>query len=90
MGQNLNTGTRIDDSIIQTNNGIIEKHCYNNLESNCDVYGGLYQWNEMMQVDLLHFRVAYDTMMVLSSLLPTKPTSGRRRYPSRADRKRQG
>ncbi|MFA5420902.1 MAG: FISUMP domain-containing protein, partial [Patescibacteria group bacterium] len=27
----------------------IEKYCYENLESNCDIYGGLYQWNEMMQ-----------------------------------------
>ncbi len=32
-----------------TNNGIIEKYCYDNNEANCDIYGGLYQWNEMMQ-----------------------------------------
>jgi len=49
MAQNINVGTRIDGAIEQTNNGTIEKYCYNNLESNCDVYGGMYQWNEMMQ-----------------------------------------
>jgi uncharacterized protein (TIGR02145 family) len=47
--KNLNIGTRIDGFGNQSNNGIIEKYCFNNLESNCDVYGGLYQWDEMMQ-----------------------------------------
>ncbi len=49
MKDNLNIGTRIDRIQEQTNNGTIEKYCYNNLESNCDVYGGLYLWGEMMQ-----------------------------------------
>ena len=49
MAENLNVGTRIDDPANQTNNSTLEKYCYDNLESNCDVYGGLYQWNEMMQ-----------------------------------------
>lgn len=49
MKQNLNIGTRIAGAGNQTNNGTIEKYCYNNTESNCDYYGGLYQWNEMMQ-----------------------------------------
>ena len=48
MAQNLNVGARINGSVTQTNNSIIEKYCYNNLESNCDVYGGLYQWDEWM------------------------------------------
>ena len=30
------------------NNGIIEKYCYDDDPANCDVYGGLYQWDEMM------------------------------------------
>jgi uncharacterized protein (TIGR02145 family) len=47
--ENLNVGTRINGSQDQLDNGIKEKYCYNNLESLCDVYGGLYQWNEMMQ-----------------------------------------
>ena len=46
--QNLNRGDKIDGATSQTNNGIIEKYCYNNNETNCGIYGGLYQWNEMM------------------------------------------
>jgi uncharacterized protein (TIGR02145 family) len=50
MRQNINIGQRI---IIgyggQTNNNIIEKYCYADLELNCDVYGGLYLWDESMQ-----------------------------------------
>ena len=47
--ENLNVGTMIDGIESQTNNSVIEKFCYDNLESNCSVYGGLYQWDEMMQ-----------------------------------------
>jgi uncharacterized protein (TIGR02145 family) len=48
--ENLNVGTRIDlNSNQDATNGIKEKYCYDNLESNCAVYGGLYQWNETMQ-----------------------------------------
>ncbi|MFH1937504.1 MAG: FISUMP domain-containing protein [Bacteroidota bacterium] len=47
--ENLNIGTRINGSQNQTNNSTIEKYCYNDQESNCDTYGGLYQWDEMMQ-----------------------------------------
>ncbi|MEZ5197241.1 MAG: FISUMP domain-containing protein [Bacteroidales bacterium] len=49
MAENLNIGTRIDGGYNQTNNWNIEKYCYIDTESNCDVYGGLYQWNEAMQ-----------------------------------------
>jgi uncharacterized protein (TIGR02145 family) len=48
MAQNLNFGTRINGNVNQTNNSIPEKYCYNDLESNCNVYGGLYQWAEFM------------------------------------------
>jgi len=48
MKDNLNIGTRIAGSINQTNNDIIEKYCYNNDEANCIIYGGLYQWDELM------------------------------------------
>jgi uncharacterized protein (TIGR02145 family) len=47
--ENLNVGTRIDGIQEQTDNGIIEKYCYNDSTENCAIYGGLYQWNEMMQ-----------------------------------------
>jgi len=46
---NLNVGTMVSDVTDQTNNSILEKYCYNNLESNCTTYGGLYQWDEAMQ-----------------------------------------
>ena len=49
MKENLNIGTRINGNQQQTDNGIIEKYCYDNDESNCDVYGGMYQWDETMQ-----------------------------------------
>jgi uncharacterized protein (TIGR02145 family) len=49
MAQNLNIGTKVNGSGDQTNNSITEKYCFNDLESNCDVYGGLYQWAEMVQ-----------------------------------------
>ena len=45
---NLNIGVRIDVNQDQSNNSIIEKYCQNNLESNCNNYGGLYQWNESL------------------------------------------
>ncbi|MCK4592598.1 hypothetical protein KAT63_04140 [Candidatus Parcubacteria bacterium] len=48
MAENLNTGTRIDGASGQTDNGIIEKYCFNNNEENCATDGGLYQWNEAM------------------------------------------
>jgi uncharacterized protein (TIGR02145 family) len=48
MKENLNVGTMINNANNQSNNNIIEKFCYNNLESYCSVYGGLYQWNELM------------------------------------------
>jgi uncharacterized protein (TIGR02145 family) len=49
MAENLNVGVRLDGVQGQTNNSIIEKYCSANLETNCDVYGGLYQWGEMVQ-----------------------------------------
>ncbi len=52
--ENLDVGTMVvsDGSHTgqqQTDNSTIEKYCYDNLESNCDTYGGLYEWNEAMQ-----------------------------------------
>ncbi|MFC2097567.1 FISUMP domain-containing protein [Bacteroidota bacterium] len=55
MAENLNVGTMINSSSggdlndgTSTNNGNIEKYCYNNDPKNCEIYGGLYQWNETM------------------------------------------
>ncbi|MCD4695998.1 MAG: hypothetical protein K8S16_07130, partial [Bacteroidales bacterium] len=56
MAENLNVGIAINatnggsnNNGDQTNNGIIEKYCYDNSTSNCATYGGLYQWDEVMQ-----------------------------------------
>lgn len=49
MAENLNIGIMLDNSVGQTDNATIEKYCYNGISVNCDLYGGLYQWNEMMQ-----------------------------------------
>ncbi|MCX6271607.1 MAG: hypothetical protein NTU44_10375, partial [Bacteroidetes bacterium] len=46
--ENLNIGTMINAPTYQSNNGTIEKFCYLNNVANCDVYGGFYQWDEMM------------------------------------------
>jgi uncharacterized protein (TIGR02145 family) len=48
MAKNLNVGVKIVDTKEQSNNNIIEKHCYSN-DIDCVDFGGLYQWNEMMQ-----------------------------------------
>jgi len=49
MKENLNVGTMIQGNQEMTDNGVIEKYCYNNEPDSCTKYGGLYQWNEMMQ-----------------------------------------
>ncbi|MBN2733092.1 MAG: hypothetical protein JXR26_11745 [Balneolaceae bacterium] len=49
LKENLNVGTMIPGSEQMTDNSIIEKYCYNDEPDSCDKYGGLYQWNEMMQ-----------------------------------------
>jgi uncharacterized protein (TIGR02145 family) len=55
MAENLNVGTRIDILLNQGNNGELEKYCYNDKESNCSIYGGLYQWEELMQYGTVEF-----------------------------------
>ncbi len=49
MAENLNVGTRIDVTDDQADNSTIEKYCYDDNESDCDTYGGLYQWAEVVQ-----------------------------------------
>lgn len=50
MQENLNIGEMVTWGY-QDDNEVIEKFCYNNNSFYCDLYGGLYQWNEMMQYD---------------------------------------
>ncbi len=49
MAENLDIGVRISLLKDQRDNGIIEKYCYDNKDDNCKIYGGLYQWDEVMQ-----------------------------------------
>jgi len=46
LKENLDVGTQVNGSAIQTNNGTIEKYCYNDDPANCTTYGGLYEWAE--------------------------------------------
>ncbi|MEI7725514.1 MAG: FISUMP domain-containing protein [Bacteroidota bacterium] len=48
MTENLNIGTAIPGSQNQADNGVIEKYCAYDNQPNCDTYGGVYQWSEMM------------------------------------------
>jgi len=48
MAENLNYGTKITPPADMSDDGIVHKYCYNDNSSNCDEYGGLYKWSEMM------------------------------------------
>ena len=50
MAENLNVGVMVDGEEDQKNDSKIERYCYDNDTTNCDKYGGLYQWAEMMQL----------------------------------------
>jgi uncharacterized protein (TIGR02145 family) len=49
LKENLNVGVMIPGSGEMSDDGVKEKYCPGNLELGCDMYGGLYQWDEMMQ-----------------------------------------
>ncbi|MFZ4523363.1 MAG: FISUMP domain-containing protein [Bacteroidales bacterium] len=51
MAKNLDYGMTVLSSLVQNDNCISEKYCYNDLAGNCTSFGGLYQWDEMMQFD---------------------------------------
>ena len=48
MTQNLRYGGSIAESTSQTDNCIVEKYCLTT-DPNCTTYGGLYQWDELIQ-----------------------------------------
>jgi uncharacterized protein (TIGR02145 family) len=52
MAENLNAGTFMTIDGGQGDNGEIEKFCYDDNPSNCNDYGGLYTWDEMMQYSM--------------------------------------
>jgi len=48
MAANLNYGTGMAGNQMQTDNCTVEKYCPQDNMQNCDVYGGTYQWEELM------------------------------------------
>jgi len=62
MEENLNVGTMILGDQEMEDNSVIEKYCLDNNETNCNNYGGLYQWDEMMQ---------YSTTPGIQGICPT-------------------
>ncbi len=50
MAENLNIGAMVDGKKEQDDDSKIERYCYDNDTTNCDKYGGLYQWAEMMNL----------------------------------------
>ena len=53
QARNLDFGTFIPSSGYQTNNCVAEKYCYDDNPANCGLKGGLYQWDEMMQYQII-------------------------------------
>ena len=49
MAENLNVGTQVTMGHNQLNNDTIEKYCYDDDSTNCNIYGGIYKWDEMMK-----------------------------------------
>ncbi|MFC2083758.1 FISUMP domain-containing protein [Bacteroidota bacterium] len=49
LKENLDVGEMIDGVQNMTSNGEVEKYCWGDIPSNCVKYGGLYQWDEVMQ-----------------------------------------
>ena len=50
MAENLNIGVDVLGTDDQNDDLKIERYCYNDDTTNCDKYGGLYQWAEAMQL----------------------------------------
>jgi uncharacterized protein (TIGR02145 family) len=49
LKENIDLGNQINGTVPQNDNGVIEKYCFNDDANNCNLYGGLYQWSEMMK-----------------------------------------
>jgi len=56
LARNLNVGERINVADqIGSLDASIQKHCYDDLEINCQLYGGFYTWLEAMDRDTINF-----------------------------------
>ncbi len=52
MASNLNYGNQINGNQPQTDNCTPEKYCLLNNPANCDSYGAVYQWDEVMNYEV--------------------------------------
>ena len=48
LRENLNIGVMAKGGEVPSNNDTIEKYCFDDDTANCNKYGGLYMWKEMM------------------------------------------
>lgn len=88
LKESLDFGTRLNFGENSSDNGQIEKYCYHNLDANCDKYGGMYQWNEMMNYTATegaqgicpqgwHIPSFYDKSILSQSLISIGENSGK-------------
>ncbi|MFC1732419.1 FISUMP domain-containing protein [candidate division KSB1 bacterium] len=49
MKENLNVGVMVDSTIKHSDNATIEKYCFRDEAANCNIYGGIYLWEEIMK-----------------------------------------
>jgi len=52
MGSNLNYGNHVPGTLLQTDNCQVEKYCSGDSLANCNLFGGLYQWDELTQYEI--------------------------------------
>jgi uncharacterized protein (TIGR02145 family) len=52
MAANLDYGQQITSLATQRDNCLVEKYCYGEITANCSSFGGLYQWDEIMNYDI--------------------------------------
>ena len=56
LKENLNIGKKIDGLTNASNNGVLEKFCYNDDELLCNSLGALYRWGEIIDYDTTNTR----------------------------------
>ena len=96
LAENLNIGIIINGFKEMTNNGLIEKYCYENKLDNCEIFGGLYQWKEMMDYDSTessrgicpeNWHIPSDSEWItLESFADTEPNNSKINWDSIGDR----
>ena len=50
MAENINAGSCVDVPKAGASGSGVKKHCYDNSENNCKIYGGLYHWTTAKNV----------------------------------------